>query len=63
MKIWKLLAAIEVGLLLSIISLAFWMIWQDNPAIDAKVGDSIGLLILVGLINATAIWYFQGTDQ
>lgn len=49
MKLWKLLVCIDVGLLLSIITCVFISIWVDNPAIDDKLENTIGALILMGL--------------
>lgn len=47
MKLWKVLACIDVGLVLAAIACGMMVIWQDDPAIDEKLGRTIGALVLI----------------
>lgn len=49
MRLWKVLACLDVGILLSIIGCVMAIIWNDDPAIDEKLDNTIGVLIILGL--------------
>lgn len=52
MRLWKVLACIDVGILLAVIACVMGTIWIDDPSIDEKLDNTTGVLILLGLALA-----------
>lgn len=47
MKVWKVIAALAVGIALTILALWMWIIWGDSSAIDEKLTNTILVLIVI----------------
>ena len=62
MKLWKVLTCIDVGLILAAIACGVMAIWQDDPVIDEKLGNTIGVLVLI-VVGLTCVASAFHTDE
>lgn len=57
MKLWKFLACFDLGIWMAVGVCVMMVIWQDDPLIDEKLGNTAAALVLVGVLLAfVATW-------